>query len=654
MMSVNQDGIPSVLKTEPHWILWKLEKGDKRKDSTYGKDKKVPYSLNGNRAKSNDPSTWGAFNVIYAEYLKGKYSGIGFVFTDTNYVAIDIDYLVNDEKSQEIIDLFSGTYCEESPSGKLHAFCIGAAQRTGKGTDDKLFEIYDSSSPRYMSITGHHIEGTAADLTEQQAQLNTLHEIHFKAKPPQVKGGQPITTVDTSINIDDTRIIEIAGKAMNQDKFNALYYGDGLTDDESSNDLSLCNLLAFYTKEPNQIDRIFRGSMRMRDKWNNPHYSGGETYGVHTINKAITGCTGSYRNKPPDVLSVIPATAIKAVSAMNMHEPSFSLAKFSLKGQAEKMKEKMLAEIHVMKNIALLGQITVIYAKPNTGKTLLTVYLIKESVLNNVISGDDVFYVNADDSYNGLIEKTALAEQYGFHMIAPAHNGFEVKDLTAHMQTMINQDGAKGKIIILDTLKKFADLMDKKSSTQFMNTARAFALKGGTLILLAHTNKNRDSSGKVVTGGTSDIVDDGDCAYTLDEISAGNDIKTVLFENIKLRGNVAREIGFAYSTANNQTYEQRLNSVTILDDDSTQHQKQSLAVVSALEKDTPVIDAITKVLSQSDQLKTDLVAAVHSSQRFPVRQVRDILERYEQDKWQLLPSGKNSKKYTLRGKSLEI
>ena len=36
--------------------------------------------------------------------------------------------------------------------------------------------------------------------------------------------------------------------------------------------------------------------------------------------------------------------------------------------------------------------------------------------------------------------------------------------------------------------------------------------------MLAHTNKNRDSAGKVVFGGTSDIVDDVDCAFTLGSV----------------------------------------------------------------------------------------------------------------------------------------
>ena len=120
-------------------------------------------------------------------------------------------------------------------------------------------------------------------------------------------------------------------------------------------------------------------------------------------------------------------------------------------------------------------------------------------------------------------------------MLAPRHNGFESKDLADYIMLMINENSVKGKIIILDTLKKFVDLMDKKNSSIFMNVARAFSSHGGSLILLAHTNKHRDANGKVVAGGTSDIIDDADCSFTLDEVSCVNGNKTVLFENEKLR-----------------------------------------------------------------------------------------------------------------------
>ena len=326
---------------------------------------------------------------------------------------------------------------------------------------------------------------------------------------------------------------------------------------------------------------------------------------------------------------------------------NFSLTKFSLKGQAEKMKKDMLAEVHVMKNIALLGQITAIYAPPNTGKTMLVIHLIKEAIKHGVIRGENIFYINADDSYNGLIEKVILAEKYGFHMLAPENNGFKTKELTQHMKTMIEQDSAKEKVIILDTLKKFTDLMDKKNCSDFMNTARAFSTKGGTLILLAHTNKNRNAEGKVVAGGTSDIGDDADCVFLLDETSHNNDIKSVFFENTKARGNVGKEIGFTYSTSANHNYEQKLDSVTALDAATVHTQKEALTIAVEQEQNQPIIDVITVELSKCDQLKTNLIDLIHKS-GFSVRSIRAVLTKYEGEKWNVIPNGRNSKKYSIK------
>ena len=51
------------------------------------------------------------------------------------------------------------------------------------------------------------------------------------------------------------------------------------------------------------------------------------------------------------------------------------LRRFSITGSSEKLKQQMLADVFAMDRVAILGQWTVIYAAPNTGKTLLTIWM---------------------------------------------------------------------------------------------------------------------------------------------------------------------------------------------------------------------------------------------------------------------------------------
>jgi len=337
-------------------------------------------------------------------------------------------------------------------------------------------------------------------------------------------------------------------------------------------------------------------------------------------------------------------------------EEEIGFLQFSLNGKSEQMKKDMQNEVHIMQNIALLGQITVIYAKPNTGKTLLTMKLLMDAVKSDVINGNDLFYLNCDDTYRGLIEKIELAEKCGFHMLAPSHSGFEIKDFVKHMNNLIRKDLARGKIIVLDTLKKFTNLMDKNKSTDFMNTARSWATHGGSIILLAHTNKNRDGNGKAVAGGTSDIIDDGDCAYILDEVSHIEEVKSIMFENIKLRGDVSNEVAFTYSTRKGQTYEERVNSIEALDEEQTKAAKTILEREEEVAKDQPIIDSIIDALLQHNYLKSDLVKLVNKESGFSIRKINVVLSKYEgknffSDKWHIENGDKNTKIYTLLNNS---
>ena len=62
----------------------------------------------------------------------------------------------------------------------------------------------------------------------------------------------------------------------------------------------------------------------------------------------------------------------------------------------------------------MIGQLSTWYGKPNTGKTLLLLWICIEAIREEVIQGQCLYYVNADDTYRGLAEKTQLAEEFGF------------------------------------------------------------------------------------------------------------------------------------------------------------------------------------------------------------------------------------------------
>ena len=114
-------------------------------------------------AKSNDPATWCDFPTALKAYESGRYSGIGFAFAEGDGLfGVDLDHVIDQQTGVieawaiEIIRQFQGTYIELSPSGTgLRIFGKGKPERCGKGTKEKRNELYDYTSPRYLTETGH-------------------------------------------------------------------------------------------------------------------------------------------------------------------------------------------------------------------------------------------------------------------------------------------------------------------------------------------------------------------------------------------------------------------------------------------------------------------------------------------------------------------
>ena len=85
-----------------------------------------------------------------------------------------------------------------------------------------------------------------------------------------------------------------ARAAKNSAKFIRLWDGDTSmhAGDDSSADMALCNQLAFWTQDPEQLDRLFRQSGLMRKKWDAKRGDG--TYGERTIDEALARQTEHY------------------------------------------------------------------------------------------------------------------------------------------------------------------------------------------------------------------------------------------------------------------------------------------------------------------------------------------------------------------------
>lgn len=332
------------------------------------------------------------------------------------------------------------------------------------------------------------------------------------------------------------------------------------------------------------------------------------------------------------------------------------LLKYSANGSSEEMKKQMLKDVFVLKGLAILGQWTVFYGAPNTGKTLITLWLTCQSIKDEVINGADVFYANCDDTYRGSVEKLTIAEENGFNILIPNQNDFSAEKLVSIMELLTKSGQAKGKIVILDTLKKFTDLMDKKLSSEFGKMARMFVGAGGTLICLAHVNKRKGDDGKSIHAGTSDIKDDADGVYTIEhtgEESINGGIRhTVEFEVAKSRGDVERKAAYQYFSKKGEEYRDLFDSVNELSESDMENARSEADRLRIKMDDKLIIESVRKIIVKESLGKTELVKRVVQETGEPRRKVIKSLDYWtggnsEGAMWNVEKQIRNKQLYTL-------
>lgn len=333
-------------------------------------------------------------------------------------------------------------------------------------------------------------------------------------------------------------------------------------------------------------------------------------------------------------------------------KPLIDFDEFVLRESSEDMEKKMLEDKFVLGRMAIMGQFTVFYASPNAGKTLIGLKLLTEAINTGEIDGSSVYYINADDNYRGLVQKRGLCEEYGFNMLAPGHNGFQADRLVEIMRNAVVSGTSRGCIVILDTLKKFTDLMSKGASSSFGDVARSFVSTGGTLIAYAHVNKNKGGDGLSIHAGTSDISDDADCVYIIDVVEDNGSFKTVTFRNTKDRGDVDQAVNYQYKSKLNNpalSYRELFDSVRSVSAGDAKVAGERAAIADTLVKNHEHIEAVLRYIweAPTEVTKGDLTNLLQERELSKTKATRLVeahtgTDKHQGHRWNYVKGEKNA------------
>lgn len=280
------ENIPDELRCLAQWVLWRYEwRSDKLKWD------KPPYQFFGKFASATNSQTWTTFEVAQEAYENGlklpvndplHFDGVGFVprfdeNAEFQIVLGDLDKCRDRDTGaispEALRDLRSiNSYCESSPSRTGLRFVARGAPPfpPGKmGRKKGRIELYQGG--HYLTITGQRMPEYPATIETRPEELNAFYQKHFSESEPEQPNEE--AQKDNDLKLTDERVMALAAQAHNSPKFLSLMSGsiEGYSS-QSEADLALCQLIAFYTQDPAQIDRIFRRSGLFRDKWEREDY----------------------------------------------------------------------------------------------------------------------------------------------------------------------------------------------------------------------------------------------------------------------------------------------------------------------------------------------------------------------------------------------
>jgi len=172
------------LKDLQHWLVWKYQ------TTKTGKPTKVPFQIDGSKAKSTDPSTRVEYDAALS--ASENFDGIGFALLDSGIAAFDIDDCRDPETgeiepwAQQLVDK-AASYAEVTPSKTgLRILGYGTGTKVHRklpvpNANGTTVEVYRQAE-RYITITGDfHLDAPLVDI---DAQIDAvIDELTTKKEP---------------------------------------------------------------------------------------------------------------------------------------------------------------------------------------------------------------------------------------------------------------------------------------------------------------------------------------------------------------------------------------------------------------------------------------------------------------------------------------
>ncbi len=315
------------------------------------------------------------------------------------------------------------------------------------------------------------------------------------------------------------------------------------------------------------------------------------------------------------------------------------IANFTMsKEELDKMEAE---EINIIDGVLFEGQVASIVARPNGGKTLLA----KTWAIDMTKRGYRVFYIFEDADLKGYKAMADAAAENGFIVAASfTHVGQTAQSILAGMKAMAEEGTALNKtVFILDTLKKFTEVLNKGENKKFYSLLRELTHKGASFLLLAHANKYLDDNGDLMYEGTGDTLADVDAMYYLQD--DGNK-----HAEVERFATLVYEKGRAITAAKKISYRFDLKTYTAEKLSDVLDTKKMAVQYQLQENRQDEIAAVVSMLSSNECSQKDLVSMMSEETGISREKSITLLRTLDGVLWTTISGGdrKHKKVYVLK------